>query len=229
LHRHDLDPDTYAQSDSFSAARRAAGGGLEAMAALERQGEGVALIPVRPPGHHAERDRAMGFCLINNLAVSAASLTAKGHRVLIVDWDVHHGNGTHSGPAVTKVQRVRTLVPTTFGASSVTMEVVTTNDIFESEAGGAATNGRGVPDEGPSPNHLAAISREECILRLEAHGIGRVSVVRMDRPAIYPVNYIVDGESIVFRTRRGSDPFAATSYAPAALAIDGTDAISHEG
>ena len=92
----DLDPDTYARSDSFSAARRAAGAGLEAIAALERQGEGVAFIPVRPPGHHAERDRAMGFCLINNVAVSAASLTARGHRVLIVDWDVHHGNGTQS-------------------------------------------------------------------------------------------------------------------------------------
>ena len=92
----DLDPDTYARSDSFSAARRAAGAGLEAIAALERHGEGVAFIPARPPGHHAERDRAMGFCLVNNVAVSAASLTAKGHRVLIVDWDVHHGNGTQS-------------------------------------------------------------------------------------------------------------------------------------
>ncbi len=92
----DLDPDTYARSDSFSAARRAAGAGLEAIAALERQGAGVAFIPVRPPGHHAERDRAMGFCLLNSVAVSAASLTAKGHRVLIIDWDVHHGNGTQS-------------------------------------------------------------------------------------------------------------------------------------
>jgi len=91
-----LDPDTYARSDSFSAARRAAGAGLEAIAALEHRGEGIAFIPVRPPGHHAERDRAMGFCLINNVAVSAASLTAKGNRVLIVDWDVHHGNGTQA-------------------------------------------------------------------------------------------------------------------------------------
>jgi acetoin utilization deacetylase AcuC-like enzyme len=92
----DLDPDTFARSDSYNAARRAAGAGLEAITALERRGDGVAFVPVRPPGHHAERDRAMGFCLLNNVAVSAAALTAKGQRVLIVDWDVHHGNGTQA-------------------------------------------------------------------------------------------------------------------------------------
>jgi acetoin utilization deacetylase AcuC-like enzyme len=92
----DIDPDTYARSDSFAAARRAAGAGLEAIRTLELQGEGVAFVPMRPPGHHAEADRAMGFCLLNNIAVSAAALAAKGQRVLIVDWDVHHGNGTQS-------------------------------------------------------------------------------------------------------------------------------------
>ena len=92
----DLDPDTYAKVDSFSAARRAVGAGLEAIVALERQGEGVALVAVRPPGHHAEAERAMGFCLLNNIAVSAAALAARGQRVLIIDWDVHHGNGTQS-------------------------------------------------------------------------------------------------------------------------------------
>ncbi len=92
----DIDGDTYVKEDSFRAARRAAGAGLEAIAALERHGDGVAFVPVRPPGHHAERDRAMGFCLINNVAVAAASLTAKGQRVLIIDWDVHHGNGTQA-------------------------------------------------------------------------------------------------------------------------------------
>ncbi len=56
----------------------------------------MAFVVVRPPGHHALRDRAMGFCLLNNIAVAAAALTAVGERVLIVDWDVHHGNGTQA-------------------------------------------------------------------------------------------------------------------------------------
>ncbi len=92
----DIDPDTYARPDSWTAARRAAGAGLVALAELERRGEGIAFVPVRPPGHHATPDRAMGFCLVNNVAVAAASRTAAGERVVIVDWDVHHGNGTQA-------------------------------------------------------------------------------------------------------------------------------------
>jgi acetoin utilization deacetylase AcuC-like enzyme len=90
----DLDPDTAASADSWSAARRAAGAGLAALETLEERGDGIAFVPVRPPGHHATAGRAMGFCLVNNVAVAAAARTAMGERVLIVDWDVHHGNGT---------------------------------------------------------------------------------------------------------------------------------------
>jgi acetoin utilization deacetylase AcuC-like enzyme len=90
----DIDADTYARADSWTAARRAAGAGLAALRTLEQRREGVAFVPVRPPGHHATAERAMGFCLVNNVAVAAASRTALGQRVLIIDWDVHHGNGT---------------------------------------------------------------------------------------------------------------------------------------
>jgi acetoin utilization deacetylase AcuC-like enzyme len=91
-----LDPDTYATVDSWMVARQAAGAGLAAIDALREHDDGVAFVVARPPGHHALRDRAMGFCLLNNVAVAAASLTATGERVLIVDWDVHHGNGTQA-------------------------------------------------------------------------------------------------------------------------------------
>lgn len=90
----DLDPDTYAAADSWEAARRSAGGGLAAVAALRARGAGVGFVATRPPGHHAERARGMGFCLLNNVAVTAAALRDGGERVAIVDWDVHHGNGT---------------------------------------------------------------------------------------------------------------------------------------
>lgn len=90
-----LDGDTYFAPDSAAAARRAAGAAMAAArAVLEGQASlGVALV--RPPGHHARPDAAMGFCLFNNVAVAAAGARALGaERVLIVDWDVHHGNGT---------------------------------------------------------------------------------------------------------------------------------------
>jgi acetoin utilization deacetylase AcuC-like enzyme len=90
----DLDPDTFVRPDSWDVALRSAGAGLQAMELLRRDGAGVAFAATRPPGHHALVDTGMGFCLLNNVAVTAAALTAAGERVLIVDWDVHHGNGT---------------------------------------------------------------------------------------------------------------------------------------
>lgn len=89
-----LDADTYAGPGTREAALRAAGGAAALGRALARGARrGFALS--RPPGHHAEADRAMGFCLLNNVAIAArCALDAGARRVAIVDWDAHHGNGT---------------------------------------------------------------------------------------------------------------------------------------
>ena len=89
-----LDGDTHAGVHSWEAASLAAGAGLELIRRLD-VGEGsVGFCAVRPPGHHALASRAMGFCLLNNVAVAAAALADRGERVAIVDYDAHHGNGT---------------------------------------------------------------------------------------------------------------------------------------
>jgi acetoin utilization deacetylase AcuC-like enzyme len=96
-----LDPDTGLSSRSYEIARLAAGGLLHAVDTLLDPKSGIqnpqaVFAFVRPPGHHAEPGRGMGFCLFNNVAIAAA-YTKKTHglkRVLIVDWDLHHGNGT---------------------------------------------------------------------------------------------------------------------------------------
>jgi acetoin utilization deacetylase AcuC-like enzyme len=90
-----FDADTSASALSYDAARLAAGGLVELCDAVRAGDVANGFAFVRPPGHHAERGRAMGFCFFNNVAVAAAALRAAGvGRVCIVDWDLHHGNGT---------------------------------------------------------------------------------------------------------------------------------------
>jgi acetoin utilization deacetylase AcuC-like enzyme len=94
--RVSLDPDTSMSPGSLPAAYLAAGGALAAVDAIMHGRIEHAFCAVRPPGHHAEAARAMGFCLFNNVAIAARYVQKKYglSRVLIVDWDVHHGNGT---------------------------------------------------------------------------------------------------------------------------------------
>lgn len=100
-----LDEDTYANEHSYVAAVHGAGAAIEAAeAALAGS---PAFAAVRPPGHHATADTAMGFCLINNVVVAARWALNQGAlgRVLIIDWDVHHGNGTQE--LVERDERIR--------------------------------------------------------------------------------------------------------------------------
>jgi acetoin utilization deacetylase AcuC-like enzyme len=91
-----LDPDTYVSPASAEVARLAAGTAVELALAIARGEASAGLVAVRPPGHHAEAARAMGFCLYNHVAIAARALRAEAgaERVLVLDWDVHHGNGT---------------------------------------------------------------------------------------------------------------------------------------
>lgn len=90
-----LDPDTFTSPDTYEVACLGAGAACQAVDhVLEASGKS-AMVVVRPPGHHAERGKAMGFCFFNNIAIAAAHARARGlARVAIVDYDVHHGNGT---------------------------------------------------------------------------------------------------------------------------------------
>ena len=91
-----LDPDTVMSADSYQAALYAAGGLIRAVESVMEGEADIAFALVRPPGHHATPRRAMGFCLFNNVAIAAEYALEKYQleRVLIIDFDVHHGNGT---------------------------------------------------------------------------------------------------------------------------------------
>jgi acetoin utilization deacetylase AcuC-like enzyme len=127
----DLDPDTVVSRASFQVALAAAGACVAAVDAVLHGEDRTALCLVRPPGHHATGEQSMGFCLFNNIALAArhARDTHGAGRVLIVDWDVHHGNGTqdifYEDPTVTFCSIHR------YGAG------------FYPGTGGAAETGRG--------------------------------------------------------------------------------------
>ena len=91
-----LDPDTYTSPETYAVACLGAGAAIGAVDhVLDGPRGSRALALVRPPGHHAERNRAMGFCLFNNIAIAAVHARSRGlHRIAIVDYDVHHCNGT---------------------------------------------------------------------------------------------------------------------------------------
>ncbi|MBA3688107.1 MAG: histone deacetylase [Chloroflexi bacterium] len=93
-----IDADTFIGPESMVAARLAAGAMVQAALAVAGREAEVAFAAVRPPGHHARRERAAGFCLLNNVALAARALRASGmaQRIAILDWDVHHGDGTQS-------------------------------------------------------------------------------------------------------------------------------------
>jgi acetoin utilization deacetylase AcuC-like enzyme len=133
-----LDSDTFLSPNSVAAARRAAGSAVALVQALSSApGQArVGFALPRPPGHHALADRAMGFCLLNNVAIAAAQARSQGHeRVLVLDWDVHHGNGTeamfYDDPAVLFVSLHQ--FPNYPGTGAIT-------DVGQGEGRGATVN-----------------------------------------------------------------------------------------
>ncbi len=93
-----LDPDTFFSPETHEAALRAVGGGIDLSMAVHNRDVDVGMVVARPPGHHATPNRSMGFCVFNNIAAAAASIleNTDAEKVVIFDWDVHHGNGTQA-------------------------------------------------------------------------------------------------------------------------------------
>ena len=89
-----IDPDTNMSEHSWEAAQISAGAGIQAVRELTEGSYDASFCAVRPPGHHATSNQSMGFCFLNNVAIAAKHLVDAGQRVLIVDYDAHHGNGT---------------------------------------------------------------------------------------------------------------------------------------
>jgi acetoin utilization deacetylase AcuC-like enzyme len=186
-----FDPDTQAGPHSYAAALKAAGAALNA---VERVLEGRldrAFCLVRPPGHHAEADRAMGFCLFNNVAVAAAHALARGRsRVAIVDFDVHHGNGTqHTFEADPRVLYVSSHAYPFYPGTGSLAEV-------------GVAGGRGFTVNLPLPA-----------------GMGDGEYARIYRDIVEPIGRAFDAELVLVSA--GFDAFGGDPLAPMALTARG--------
>jgi acetoin utilization deacetylase AcuC-like enzyme len=155
-----LDPDTYLVPGSMVAARLAAGATLRAARAAVAGDAEVAFAVMRPPGHHAGAVRGTGFCLLNNVAIAVAGLRADGlQRAAIVDWDVHHGDGTQS----------------IFDGDRDLIYTSTHQYPFYPGTGPAADDGRGVAwnrplGAGEGDDAFVAAWRDELLPAIEAFG-----------------------------------------------------------
>src|SRR5258707_1656300 len=186
-----FDADTQAGPHSYAAALKAAGAVTDA---VERVLDGRldrAFCLVRPPGHHAEADRAMGFCLFNNVAVAAAHALARGRsRVAIIDFDVHHGNGTQH----------------TFESDRRVLYVSSHAYPFYPGTGGLAETGRGEGRGFPVNLPLPA-------------GMGDGEYARIYRDVVEPIGRAFDADLVLVSA--GFDAFGGDPLAPMALTASG--------
>jgi acetoin utilization deacetylase AcuC-like enzyme len=186
-----FDPDTQAGPDSWAAALRAAGAVTDAALRVLDGRLDRAFCLARPPGHHAESDQAMGFCLFNNVAVAAAAALARGlERVAIIDFDVHHGNGTqHSFEADPRVLYVSSHAHPFYPG---------TGSLGETGVGA----GRGFTVNLPLPP-----------------GMGDAEYARVYREIVEPIGRAFDPELVIVSA--GFDAWGGDPLAPMALTAEG--------
>jgi acetoin utilization deacetylase AcuC-like enzyme len=221
-----LDPDTYVSAQSVDVARLAAGSLVQMVDGIldgpARQG--IALL--RPPGHHARPARAMGFCLLNNIAVAAAHARARGvERVAIVDWDVHHGNGTQE--MFWRDGHVLYVSTHQFPFYPGTGDV---DEVGEGEGAGFTVN---VPLAAHAPDAVYASAFERVVLRvLEAYAPGLVLVsAGFDAAARDPLAQMeLSAEAFGSMARGLARVAAATAGGRMALVLEGGyDLVALEG